>query len=284
MVLLVFVSALLMTLDHRQQLLEPVRQGLAAAVYPIRLAANLPSEVGDFVNRQLESRRDLRETNARLRSQVLLYQARLQKLDALEVENIRLRQLLDSSYEVGESVVIAEQLRVDLDPYTHLIQIDKGATEGVFLGQPVLDANGVIGQVDRIGPLSATVRLVTDPSHAIPVQVNRNGVRTVAMGTGNLRRLELTSLPNNTDIVAGDLLVTSGLGGRFPSGYPVARVTSVKVDPGREFAQVTAVPTGALDRTQEVLLIRRASDGLRLAQPAEGSGSSPAEEGWEPGS
>lgn len=282
--LLVLVSALLMTLDHRQQLLEPVRQGLAAAVYPIRLAANMPSEVGDFVNRQLESRRDLRETNARLRSQVLLYQARLQKLDALEVENIRLRQLLDSSYEVGESVVIAEQLRVDLDPYTHLIQIDKGATEGAFLGQPVLDANGVIGQVDRIGPLSATVRLITDPSHAIPVQVNRNGVRTVAMGTGNLSRLELTSLPNNTDIVAGDLLVTSGLGGRFPSGYPVARVTSVKVDPGREFAQVTAVPTGALDRTQEVLLIRRASDGLRLAQPAEGSGPNAAEEGWEPGS
>ena len=282
--MLVLVSALLMTLDHRQQLLEPVRQGLAAAVYPIRLAANMPSEVGDFVNRQLESRRDLRETNARLRSQVLLYQARLQKLDALEVENIRLRQLLDSSYEVGESVVIAEQLRVDLDPYTHLIQIDKGATEGVFLGQPVLDANGVIGQVDRIGPLSATVRLVTDPSHAIPVQVNRNGVRTVAMGTGNLSRLELTSLPNNTDIVEGDLLVTSGLGGRFPSGYPVARVTSVKLDPGREFAQVTAVPTGALDRTQEVLLIRRASDGLRLAQPAEGSGPSAAEEGWEPGS
>ena len=284
MVVLALLSVLLMTLDHRQQLLEPVRHALSAAVYPIRVAANLPAQVGDFATRQLETRRDLREENERLRSQVLLYQARLQKLDALEVENIRLRHLLDSAYEVGESVLIAEQLRVDLDPYIHLIQIDKGATEGVFIGQPVLDASGVVGQVDRVGPLSAMVRLITDPSHAIPVQVNRNGVRSVAVGTGNLSRLDLTSLPNNTDIKVGDLLVTSGLGGRFPPGYPVARVATVEVDPGREFARVTAVPAGALDRTQEVLLIRRAGDGLRLAQPGEGGRAAPAEDGWDPSS
>ncbi|MGD8429392.1 MAG: rod shape-determining protein MreC [Ectothiorhodospiraceae bacterium] len=275
-VLAALVSLVLMTVDHRDQLLQPVRYTLSAAVYPIRVAANFPAEFGGAISRQFSSRRELMEENARLRAQQLLYEARLQKLDALEVENIRLRGLLDSAYEVGESVLIAELLRVDLDPYTHLIQIDKGASDQVYRGQPVLDANGVVGQVDRVGPFTATVRLITDPSHGLPVQVNRNGVRAIAVGTGNLHRLDLSSLPNNTDIRAGDLLVTSGLGGRFPAGYPVARVDKVNTDPGRAFARVSATPTGALDRLQEVLLVRREDDSLRLASPEDPPSGDPA--------
>ncbi|KAB7623772.1 rod shape-determining protein MreC [Alkalilimnicola sp. S0819] len=251
------ISVVLMTLDHRQHLAQPIRESLAAAVYPIRLAVDLPGNFSGYLSENLASRRQLIEENARLRDQQLLHQARLQKMDALEVENIRLRDLLDSSYQVGESVLIAELMRVDLDPFTHLIQIDKGASSEVFVGQPVLDAHGIMGQVNSVGPFSAMVRLITDPGHAIPVQVNRNGVRSIALGTGDLHRLELSSLPNNADIRPGDLLVSSGLAGRFPQGYPIARVETVHQDPGRPFAQVTAAPTAALDRSREVLLVRK---------------------------
>lgn len=263
-VLAVVLSGALMVLDHREQLLDPVRQTLSAAVHPIRIIADLPASALAATTDLLRSRRELAAEIERLRDQQLRYEARLQKLDSLEVENIRLRNLLESSYEVGESVLIAELLRIDLDPYTHLIQIDKGAGAGVYAGQPVLDANGIIGQVDRVGTFSSSVRLLTDPSHALPVQVNRNGVRAIATGTGKLDSLELNGLPNNTDIREGDLLVSSGLGGRFPEGYPVARVTTVDINPGQPFAHVTADPTGAVNRIREVLLVRR-EDGRRLA-------------------
>lgn len=280
--LLVLLSVVLMTLDHRQNLLEPLRQTLSAVVHPVRLAASLPVELTGLASNQLTSRRALAEENARLRNQQLLYEARLQRLDALEVENIRLRELLDSAYELEEPVLIAELVAVDLDPYTHLIQIDKGTRDGVYRGQPVIDAGGIIGQVDEAGPFSATVRLISDPSHAIPVQVNRNGLRSIAVGNGNLQSLELTSLPNNADIREGDLLVTSGLGGRFPPGYPVGRISAVHTDPGQAFADIEVTPSGALNRIQEVLLIRRGADERQAAADAAaaaGAQDGPAEPG-----
>lgn len=270
-------SLVLMTLDHRQHLAQPVRETLSATVYPIRWLVTLPTGMSEFFSETFSSRRELLEENARLRAQHLLDEARLQKLDALEVENIRLRDLLDSSYEVGEAVLIAELMRVDLDPFTHLIQIDKGSTDNLYVGQPVLDASGVMGQVDTVGPFTAMVRLITDPGHAIPVQVNRNGVRSIALGTGDLHRLELSSLPNNTDIRPGDLLVTSGLGGRFPQGYPVARVEQVEIDPGRAFAQVSAAPTAQLDRSREVLLVRRAAGAAAAVEAAPADAEASAE-------
>ncbi|PWG65283.1 rod shape-determining protein MreC [Spiribacter halobius] len=281
LVLLGLLSVVLMTLDHRQNLLEPVRHTLSAVVHPVRVAASLPLELTGLASTQLTSRRDLIEENARLRNQQLLYEARLQRLDALEVENIRLRDLLDSAYELEEPVLIAELVAVDLDPYTHLIQIDKGTGDGVYAGQPVIDANGIIGQVDEAGPFSATVRLISDPSHAIPVQVNRNGLRSVAVGNGNLHTLDLTSLPNNADIRPGDLLVTSGLGGRFPAGYPVGRVSAVDTDPGEAFADITVEPSGALNRIQEVLLIRR-EQGERAALAADEGQSGTDDAGARP--
>jgi rod shape-determining protein MreC len=265
-----------MTLDHREQLLQPARQALSALVHPVRMVASLPATLGEMVAYQFRSRRELMAEIERLRAQRLLNEVRLQKLDALEVENIRLRELLDSSYEVSESVLISELVGVELSANSHLIEIDKGSMSGVYPGQPVLDADGVVGQVDHVGPFSATVRLISDASHAIPVQVNRNGVRSVAIGTGNLHQLDITGLPNNTDIRVGDLLVTSGLGGRFPPGYPVARVSSVTTNPGLPFATVLAEPTGNIDRIQEVLLVRRDPQGPRLAGSLEDSATGAA--------
>ena len=184
-----------------------------------------------------------------------MYQARLQRLDALEVENIRLRSLLDSSYELERPVVIAELTAVDLDPFNHLIQINKGLRDSITAGQPVIDANGVIGQVETVSPFTATVRLISDPSHGIPVQVNRNGLRSVAFGTGRTDTLTINSLPNNAGIEVGDLLVTSGLGGRFPAGYPVGEVRNITIDEGRAFSSISVKPLGALGRVEEVLLI-----------------------------
>jgi rod shape-determining protein MreC len=261
LIIAILLSIVLMGVDHRHEVLEPVRQTLSAAVHPIRLTAQVPLSLLDAASDRMRSRDELAAELERLRRQQLLYEARLQRLDALEVENIRLRELLDSSHDLAHPVLIAELIEIDLDPQRHLIQVNKGTNSNVYAGQPVLDANGVVGQVDEVGPFSARVRLITDPSHGLPVQINRNGLRAIAAGTGQQDRLRITSLTNNADVKEGDLLVTSGLGGRFPQGYPVARIATVTTRPGRPFARVEASPTAALNRIQEVLLVKNRSDG-----------------------
>ena len=261
-VLCVIASLALVTADHRFHHLESLRAGLSAAVYPIRLLADLPVALGRWGLEALNSRRKLAELNDRLSHENLLLRGRLQKLAALEAENMRLRAMLDSSPKSADKVLIAELLAVDLDPYTHQIVINKGERHGVYRGQPLLDAEGVMGQVVHTGPLSATAMLITDPSHAVPVQVNRNGLRSVALGTGKADQLDLPHIPQNADIRPGDLLVTSGLGGRFPAGYPVAKVVAVSKRPGSAFARITAAPTAALGRSREVLLSWPAEHGL----------------------
>ena len=244
-----------MTMDHRQNHLESLRAGLSLLVYPIQMGVELPETVSGWFRESLASRRQLQEENASLRTQLLMLKAQRQKLEALEIENIRLRELLDSSFEVGEKILVAELLSVNLDPYKHQIVINKGDLDRIYPGQPLLDADGIMGQVVHVGPYTSTAVLITDTSHAIPVQVNRNGLRTIALGSGTINRLELPYLPNNSDIRTGDLLITSGLGGRFPPGYPVARVTAIQQDPGKTFAQVVATPMAKLDRSREVLLV-----------------------------
>lgn len=197
----------------------------------------------------------LRDRNEALRRENLVLNARLQQLLALESENMRLRDLLGSSFRIGERVLIAEILAVDLDPGHQQVVINKGSSSGVFVGQPVLDANAVMGQVVRTNPFSSTVLLITDSDHALPVELNRNGLRTIARGSGVGQDLELLYIPKNADVRIGDLLVTSGMGGRFPRGYPVARVTAVRHDPNDPFTVVTAEPTARLDRSREVLLV-----------------------------
>jgi rod shape-determining protein MreC len=244
-----------MMMDHRRNHLESVRAGLSILVYPIQLTVELPGAVYGWFRESLSTRRQLQEENASLRTQLLMLQAQRQKLEALEIENIRLRELLDSSFEVGEKVLVAELMSVNLDPYKHQIVINKGELDRIYPGQPLLDADGVMGQVVHVGPYTSTAVLITDTSHAIPVQVNRNGLRTIALGSGTINRLELPYLPNNSDIRIGDLLITSGLGGRFPPGYPVAMVAAIEQDPGQAFARIMATPEAKLDRRREVLLV-----------------------------
>ena len=249
------LSIVLMVMDHRYNHLESLRSTLSVALYPIQYLASLPVILGDQASEAMKSRSELAAERQQLHAENLLLRARMQKFSALEAENMRLRALLDSSFKVGDRVLIAELINVDQDPFRQQVLIDKGSSSGVFKGQPVLDAHAVVGQVTHVNPLTATVLLITDASHALPVQVNRNGLRTIALGTGLINQLELPHLPNNADIKPGDLLTTSGLGGRFPPGYPVAEVTEVRREPGQPFASVTARTRAHLDRVRELLLV-----------------------------
>jgi rod shape-determining protein MreC len=253
--LLVIASIALMTLDHRQHTLEGIRSTLSVVVYPMQYLVNLPFVLADWAGESLSSHTTLLEQNRQLRDKQLKLEFKLQKMAALETENRRLRALLQSSSRKWERVLIAELVAVDFDPFKHQILLNKGSNDGVFEGHPLLDANGVMGQVNHVSPLTSSAILLTDPSHATPVQVNRNGLRSIAVGTGEPDRLEIPHIPNNADIQEGDLLVTSGLGLRFPAGYPVATVSSVVRDPTEPFAQITATPLAHLDRVREVLLV-----------------------------
>ena len=245
-----------MTIDHRQHHLDSVRAFLSVVVYPFQWLVDLPDTSSEWFRESLSTRRELQEENASLRTQQLMLNTQLQKLESLEAENRRLRALLDSSFQVGtRHMLIAGLLSVDMDPYRHQIEVNKGSLDHLFEGQPLLDSQGVMGQLIHVGPLTATAMLITDPSHAIPVQINRTGLRTIALGTGSIDRLELPHIPTNADVRIGDLLISSGLGGRFPPGYPVAEVINVEQDPGNTFSEVSARPRAHLDRSREVLLV-----------------------------
>jgi len=244
-----------MVMDHKYNSLASLRAGLSVIIYPLHQVIELPGTVSDWFGESLATRRKLQEENDSLRTQQLMQKVQMQKLAALEAENIRLRELLDSSFQVGEKVLIAELMSVNLDPYKHQIVINKGQLHDIYPGQPLLDAKGVMGQIVHAGPYNSTAVLITDTSHAIPVQVNRTGLRTIALGSGTINRLELPYIPNNADIRPSDLLITSGLGGRFPPGYPVATVSAVQHDPGQTFSQVIATPMAELNRSREVLLV-----------------------------
>lgn len=255
LLLLVLLSVTLMGVDHRSHYLQATRSVLALLVYPIQLAALLPERLGSGVVGFFTSKNVLLEENQRLRREELLLRARLQKLKSIEVENARLRSLLGAAARVAERAVVAELVKVSLEPFTQKILVNKGSTDGVYLGQPAIDAKGVIGQITQLTPLTSTATLITDPSHAIPIQVQRNGLRAILFGTGSRRRMDLPHLTSRADIREGDLLVTSAMGGRFPAGYPVAKVTRIKSDPNESFLMITAEPVAGLDYGSEILLI-----------------------------
>lgn len=255
LVVMVAISLVLMTADHRGKHLEAVRGVLSTVVYPLQYAVDLPIQAGNWLSANLTSRDALLDENARLRNEQFLIRSRLEKYAELEAENRRLRGLLDSAAKVGERVLIAELMAVDMDPFSRRIVINKGAQNGVIAGQSLLDSNGIMGQVVHVGPFSANAVLITDPNHALPVQINRSGLRSVAVGTGSLNTLKLSHIPNNADVEVGDLLVTSGLGGRFPAGYPVGTVVRIGRDRGRPFADVIVEPSADLERNREVLLV-----------------------------
>ncbi|MGE8393014.1 rod shape-determining protein MreC [Pseudomonas sp. BIGb0427] len=295
LLVLVVLSITLMVVDARFTLLKPMRSQMGLVLMPSYLVTDLPQRVWQGVASQFGSRTELAAENEKLKTEALLLQGRLQKLAALTEQNVRLRELLNSSALVNEKVEVAELIGVDPNPFTHRILINKGERDGVVLGQPVLDARGLMGQVVELMPYTSRVLLLTDTTHSIPVQVNRNGLRAIASGTGNPERLELRHVADTADIKEGDLLVSSGLGQRFPAGYPVATVKEVIHDSGQPFAIVRAIPTAALNRSRYLLLVftdsrspeQRASDaaiaqeeadrqGLPASAAAPAPGSAPA--------
>jgi rod shape-determining protein MreC len=235
--------------------LEPMREKLAQIVTPFYQITDVPSRINDWRKDTFVSHADLKIENEALQTELLIHQRKLQQLASLAAENVRLRQLLNASQMLQDTVLIAELIGVSPNPLSHKVIINRGAVDGAFKGQPVLDAFGLMGQVIEVGETSSTVLLISDSTHAIPVQVNRNGVRAIAEGTGDLNSLSLRHVSANTDIRAGDLLVSSGLGARFPVGYPVAEVQQVVRDPGKAFLTVIAKPMARLDRSRHLLLV-----------------------------
>ena len=251
----VIASVVLLATEYSSSKLIPLRATLSFFVDPLKYLVDLPTVLVDQAADSVSSYRTLKMENERLREEQLIHQTRLLKFEALEKENIRLRALLENSFKLGEQVLVAELLSVNMAPYEHIVVVNKGTRFGVHPQQPVLDANGVVGQVFRALPFTSEIMLITDPNHAIPVQVNRNGLLTIAVGGGQLNRLVLPFLPGNADIRPGDLLITSGLGGTFPQGYPVAVVDEFTSQPNKAFATITATPKALLDRNRELMIV-----------------------------
>lgn len=257
MVVLVIASVVLMTVDHRWHSLELVRSTLSTVLYPLQYTIDLPIRIFYWAEETLSTQQSLLEKNQEFEKRHLENRVQLQKLGILEKENERLRQLLSATPKITERLLISEIINVDVDPYRLLILLNKGSSNDVYRGQPIIDAQGIMGQVAHVGLLSSTAMLITDASHAIPVQLDRTGLRANAFGTGKTDLLDLRHLPHNVDVQVGDILITSGLGGIFPPNYPVARITKVERPAGEPFAMVEATPLAQLDKTREVLLVWR---------------------------
>lgn len=273
------LSVALLVLDHRQNHLDAVRKVIGATVYPLRILVDAPVSTWHWIRDNTASRNELLLEISRLNAERLLTHARLQRFTALESENARLRAMLDATSKVRDQVQVAEIMSVSSNPFRHILVINKGTRDGVFNGEAMIDADGVVGQVIEAGLLSSNGILISDPDHALPVEVNRNGLRTIAVGTGDFDRLELPFLPNNADIEEGDLLVTSGLGGAFPPGYPVAVVNTVTRIPQGPFAEVTARPAARLNQVREIMLIsaaRPTAEEEAPDEPAAGADEAPA--------
>lgn len=255
MLLCAMLAAALMYADARFTRMEPVRAQLSTLVAPIQWVVSLPSDVLNWGALALSEQRALVDENRRLREQILTLSHRVQRMASLTAENVRLRELLAATRERDIPYITAELLSLDPDPFTHQMVIDRGRRDGAYVGQPVLDASGLVGQITATSAYSSRVLLLADASHALPVQINRNGLRFVVQGVGSYDALNVQHAPDTADIREGDLLTTSGLGGRFPPGYPVARVSSVIHDPGEPFARVTAAPVAQLQRSRHFLLL-----------------------------
>lgn len=253
--LAIFVAAsiALMLADQRTDLLQGVRAAAATALHPLERAVSFPYLLGRLGD-HFADRQTLIIQNADLQHDRIVMAARIQKLQALEAENARLRDLLHSAQSLKEKVLVADILDTSSDPYRHMLKLSKGSNDGVRVGQALIDSHGVLGQVSEVSAYSSIAVLITDPNHSIPVEISRNGLRTVARGQGN-NQLQLPFLPTNADVRQGDLLYSSGLGGRYPAGYPVGKIVRVEDDPGIEFLGLYAEPAAQLQHGHQVLLI-----------------------------
>ena len=249
------ISVIVMVLDHRGGYLDTARLWMSAAANPIYTVVQTPGQLWRWITGSFADRSQLRTENAQLTEQLRIARTQLLRFESLNEENRRLREIREASKGVSERTLIAEIISVSVNPFRHMVVINKGADDGVFRGQPVLDAFGVVGQVMQVGKTTATLILITDAEHAVPIQVNRNGIRSIAMGTGEAAKLSLPYLTVESDVRKGDLLVSSGLDAIFPAGYPVATVTRVERNSADTFALVEAKPLAQLDRDREVLLL-----------------------------
>jgi rod shape-determining protein MreC len=255
------VVSLGLLLAEQRDKLAAFRTALSNTVFPLQEMVHVPVEIAAGLLDTLASHTHLVEENRLLKDEQIGLKSKLLKFNSLEQENIRLRGLLETSFKLGEQVLIAEIMNVNLVPYEHVVVVNKGTRYGIYPSQPVMDANGIVGQVLRVNTYNAEVMLITDPNHAIPVQVMRNGLRTIALGTGQIDRLSLPYLTSKADIKPGDQLISSGMGGVFPYGYPVATVTSVETQIS-SFARISATPVAQLDRTRELLMVWSKSDPI----------------------
>ncbi|MHB8678923.1 MAG: rod shape-determining protein MreC [Rudaea sp.] len=262
----------LMVGDHRNGWLTRVRYAASAAIEPMYRLAALPSQLARAAGDAVADRARLNARNGELERELLLAQARLNRLQTLREQNERLQQLLDAQRGLDLGVQLARIIDVDTDPFRHRVVVDAGARQGVSTGEAVLDAHGVMGEIVEVLPDTSTVMLITDPAHALPVKSERTGLRAIARGTGALDALELQNVPISADIKSGDKLVTSGLGGHFPAGFPVGTVRTLRNDPSGMFAVATVAPSAALDRSGEVLILHALPDpvGPPAPTPAEG--------------
>ncbi len=255
LVLVLFCSALLIFFDHKMNSFESARGFLQSMVSPLQYLATAPKQMMNWASENIVTRRQLIADNEQYKVNELIFHEQALQLDIVQRENDRLRELLASPLRTEAKKMVAEILAVDSDPYTHQVVINRGANDGVFEGQAVIDDQGIVGQILHVGTISSRVLLITDVTHAVPVRISRNGVRLIASGVGVIDRLTHNYVPHSTDIRSGDLLVTSGLGSKFPEGYPVATVTSVIQDESRAFSQIQSEPVAKIDRLRYVLLL-----------------------------
>lgn len=252
-----------MFVDSRFDYLDRVRYTLGFLTAPVYWVADIPTRVSYWIDDVFVSHGDLIEENARLREELLFAQRELQLVAGLATENSRLRALQEASAAVNGNILTAEIINISSDPGSRRVLINRGEQHGVELGQALLDAHGLMGQVVEVLPFTSWVMLITDSRHGTPVQVNRSGERAIARGSrSEIPELELEYVPDTSDIVVGDLLVSSGLGQRFPKDYPVAQVTSVVHDRGQPFATIKARPLAQMDRTRHVMLLDLAQSDL----------------------
>ena len=253
------MSIALIVSDHRGGWLTRMRAQSELLVQPLWWLAGLPGRLGDNMRDDAVSRAHLSQENVVLRNALLISSARLARLQTAAADNARLRRLLGAAERGGLDVQLAPILDIDLDPVRQRLVLDAGSRDGVRVGQSVIDGGGLVGQIVAVQPTTATVLLLTDPDHAVPVTVARTGVRLVAYGTGHNDQLELANVPLSSDVRVGDILITSGLGGRFPAGFPVGTIRNLQPDDSRAFLVGELAPAAQLDRGRDVLLLKPAA-------------------------
>ncbi len=252
---LAIIAIALMVMDRRMESFAAVRAAMTLPVAPIQYIVSWPTQMVDQIKTVIRSHDDLIKQNLQLQSNQLLLQSQLQRSLAIESENNYLKSLLSSAQKLHHKMLIAELLAVDTAPYVNQITIDKGSREGVYIGQPVIDATGVMGQVVQVGPITSRVILINDPRSGVAIQNTRNGLRTVAVGDSYTGKIKLLYVAKTADIKVGDIYITSGLGDKYPEGYPVGSVVAVKNDPTKPFAEIYLQPSAHLSSTRQVLLV-----------------------------